>query len=134
MRYDYIEAMKNDVREYIESEISLPQWAGERYCLEEHLNDVLWAEDSVTGNGCGSYTCNRYEAIENIADNWDYLLEVMDEFGCDAEEFIRYPESADVAIRCYLLGQVISEILDEYEDEINELAEEQDDEEETGVA
>ena len=134
MNYDYMEAMMDDIRTWIESEVNLSDWAGDRDGLEEHLNEELWAEDSVTGNGSGSYTCNRYEAIEYISDNWDLLIDVLDEFGCDAEEFIRNPEAADVSIRCYLLGQAISEVLDEYEEEINELAEEQDDEEETEVA
>lgn len=36
-------------------------------------------------------------------------------FGCDMSYLERSAESCDVTIRCYLLGQAISEVLDEVE-------------------
>ena len=119
-RYDYAEAVKNDVKDYIESNIDLTEYAGNRDGLVEELNDTLFVEDSVTGNGSGSYTFNAYEAEENIAHNLDLLVEAMKEFGDDnGMKMLESPESADVTIRCYLLPQEIENALDEIEQEKN---------------
>lgn len=55
--YDYKDAIKQDVSGYIRNEIELSEWTPEG--LEEHLNEILWAEDSVTGNASGSYRGNN---------------------------------------------------------------------------
>lgn len=47
--YNYLEAVTDDVREYIENEIDLADWKSDRDGLEEKLNDDLWTVDSVTG-------------------------------------------------------------------------------------
>lgn len=47
--YDYLEQVTADVRDYVEQEIDLSEWAGDRDGLEEKLNDDLWTCDSVTG-------------------------------------------------------------------------------------
>lgn len=60
--YDYLENVTADVRDYVEQEVDLSKWAGNRDGLEEKLNDDLWTCDSVTGNGSGSYTFNRVQA------------------------------------------------------------------------
>lgn len=75
--YNYLEAVKDDVREYISHEIELEDWRGDRDGLEEKLNDDLWIEDSVTGNASGSYTFNTWQAEENLAHNWDLLEEAL---------------------------------------------------------
>lgn len=118
MSYDYRNAVLEDVKEYIENEINLDEWKGDREGLEEKLNDDLWTVDSVTGNGSGSYTFNTYEAEENICHNLDLLEEALDEFGSDHGYLIdNGAEAADVTIRCYLLGGAISEALDDLESE-----------------
>ena len=76
-KYNYLEAVKEDVKNYIDSEINFTDFDS----LEEKLNDDLWIEDSVTGNASGSYYCNSYKAEESIAHNWDLLEEALDEFG-----------------------------------------------------
>lgn len=53
--YNYLEAMTEDIKVYIKNEITLSDYS-DRDKLEEYLNDTLWTEDSVTGNGSGSYT------------------------------------------------------------------------------
>lgn len=50
-KYDYMSAVKNDVREYIEGHDLIGKYRGRRDELEQMLNDDLWIEDSVTGNG-----------------------------------------------------------------------------------
>ena len=118
-RYNYLEAVTEDGREYIHGEINLSEWKGNRDGLEEHLNDVLWTEDSVTGNGSGSYYCNAWRAEEAISHNWDLLADALTEFGQDGVDVLRQgAEAMDVTIRCYLLGRAIAEALDELEEEL----------------
>lgn len=129
-RYNYLEAVKEDVKEYIKNEITLEDYS-DRDKLEEHLNDTLWIEDSVTGNGSGSYTFNTWKAEENICHNLDLLAEAIEEFCCEANVIGKGAEWCDVTIRCYLLGQAISEVLDDMEEELEEtFAEDEEDEEE----
>jgi hypothetical protein len=126
--YDYREAVKDDVREYINNEIDFYDWKGNRDGLEEHLNDTLFTCDSVTGNASGSYTFNSCKAEENICHNLDLLGEALQEFGCTSSYLIdKGAEAADVTIRCYLLPGAISDILDEFEEELEEEPEEEDD-------
>ena len=120
--YNYLEAMKSDIMDYIRNEVNTNEFSS-REELEESLNDDLWTVDSVTGNGSGSYTFNRAEAEEYVNDNSDLLREAISEFGVDsetvAEKFLGADyEYFDVTIRCYLLGQAISEALDDMEDEL----------------
>lgn len=114
-RYDYLEAVKADVLDYIRNEIDLTEWRGDRDGLEQQLNDNLWVADSVTGNASGSYTFNAWKAEEYLAHNWDLLAEAIDEFGGSTDILRQGAESCDVTIRCYLLGQAIGEILDNLE-------------------
>lgn len=117
--YNYMEAMTEDIKEYIENEVTLSDYS-DRDELEEYLNDTLWIEDSVTGNASGSYTFNTYEAEECICHNLELLAEAMEEFGCDANTLEKGAEWCDVTIRCYLLGQAIAEVLDDMEEELEE--------------
>lgn len=115
--YDYRKAMTEDVKEWIKENIDLTEWTEDREGLEQQLNDDLWTEDSITGNASGSYYCNSYKAEESIAHNWDLLNEALDEFGQNDINVIKKgAEWADVTIRCYLLWSVISEVLDELEE------------------
>lgn len=115
--YNYLEAMVDDVREYINNEINLSDYENKN-ALEEYLNDTLWVEDSVTGNASGSYTFNTYKAEEYLCHNMDLLEECCAEFGGDMAEYIsRGAEYCDVSIRCYLLGQAIAEALEEFDDD-----------------
>lgn len=124
MNYNYLESMKEDVKEYIinDSELSIDDLIYNRSELEEKLNEDLWAYDDVTGNASGSYTFNSYKAKEYVLDNMDLLEEMCNEFCVDAETIgKKFLDGAwewmDVSIRCYLLGQAISEVLDDIEEE-----------------
>ena len=130
MSYDYREAVKNDVLEYINNEIDFADF-DTLEDLEEHLNDELWTVDSVTGNASGSYTFNSWEAEENICHNLDLLREALTEFGSGANYLITNgAEAADVTIRCYLLGECIAAALEEIEDDFEEAHEDEETEEE----
>ena len=115
--YNYLEAMKSDIKDYIKNEINTANYS-DREELENDLNDILWNEDSVTGNASGSYTFNRVDAEEYVTDNIDLLAEACKEFGVNNETvgkkfFAEDWEYFDVTIRCYLLNKAISEALDE---------------------
>lgn len=78
--------------------------------MEQDLNDTLFTCDSVTGNASGSYT------EEYLCHNWDLLVEALTEFGSDMSYLGRGAEACDVTIRCYLLGQAITEEEEEEEE------------------
>lgn len=126
MYYDYFKAVCNDVRtEIAESWVDRLADFETLNELREALNDELWVCDHVTGNASGSYTFFQWEAEEYLAHNWDLLEDACAEFGADlGEEIKKGSESADVLIRCYLLGAAIGEVLPEFEEDFNAAHEE----------
>ena len=117
--YNYYDAVREDINNYIDDNIGY--YIGDVSDLNElegRLYDDLFIEDSVTGNGSGSYTFSSWQAEENIAHNLDLLTEALDSFGCDFNNLNGDAESADVTIRCYLLGQVLGEVIREREEEL----------------
>lgn len=122
--YNYLKAVKADVREWIDENVNIDDWKDnlgdiDYDRLSEHLNDELFITDSVTGNASGSYTFNMYKAEEYLCHNWDILEEAMSEFCCTENPIEKGAEWCDVTIRCYLLGQAISAVLEEIEEENN---------------
>ena len=116
-RYDYYKAVKEDA---IDAIIEGVNWNGIEYLEDEDaIYNDLWIDDSVTGNGSGSYTFSSWEAEENVCHNLDLLGEALSEFGCDGME-MNGGEWADVTIRCYVLGQVIDEAIEEARELIEE--------------
>lgn len=121
--YDYMEEMKEDIKNYLEEHkdyIDADTLKDKDYLWQE-LNDACWMADDVTGNASGSYTFNSYKAKEYVTENMDYVLEMVREFCIDsetvAEKFLNEEwEWFDVSVRCYLLGQAITEVLDEMEE------------------
>lgn len=122
MKYDYLEAVTNDAKNAILK--NYHDWHfTDRDELEEVANDKLWINDSVTGNGSGSYTFNREAAKEYVIksdDGMDTLRDATREFDCEHEAFVAFLEEnweyLDVTIRCYLLWQAISAAIDELEE------------------
>jgi hypothetical protein len=117
MAYNYNDAIRDDVREYINDNVDFSEWIDNRDGLEEQLNDDLWTVDSVTGNGSGSYWFNSWKAEEALMHNLDLLAEAVDEFGGCTDVLRDGAEACDVTIRCYLLPGAISDVLDELEEE-----------------
>ena len=71
--YDYRSAVQKDVRDYIEGNLKdiLQEVGYDRdeddindfmMDIEEALNDAMFTDDSVTGNGSGSYWFNARSA------------------------------------------------------------------------
>ena len=105
--YSYHDAIWEDIEEYLkQNNIEL---------TEENYDEVfenMFMDDSITGNASGSYTFNAYQAEENLAHNWDLLLEALkayDETSINILE--KGPEWCDVTIRCYLLNQILMNFL-----------------------
>lgn len=120
--YNYYEAMYEDVKNAID-ERSEELDGMDRDEREEKLNEDLWIDDSVTGNASGSYTFNRATAEEYVKDNLNLLENALVCFGeTDGEALKRIFldedfEYADVTIRCYMLNEIISDVLDDLEDD-----------------
>ena len=117
-RYDYTEAVMNDIRTYLEDEYQNKYTEYDREELETELHDDLWINDSVTGNASGSYTFCRQEAKEYVVENMSLLMDACEAFCVEAKEigkrFLAEDwEYFDVTIRCYCLSEAITNVLDE---------------------
>ena len=117
MAYNYLEELKSDVRTYIKEVASDYMDCEDMDELRDSLYDNLWDEDSVTGNGSGSYTFNREEAKKYVSDNLDLMVEAYKDLDSieslvDDLEALDF-ETIDVTIRCYLLSQALDEVLED---------------------
>lgn len=119
----YLEQIKENIRNYINENYTneeISEKMEDRDSFEEELNDDLWIDDSVTGNGSGSYTFNRAKAQEYVLNDIDTVQEALREFCVEADTIAKkFLESDweyfDVTARCYVLGMGISKVLDEIE-------------------
>lgn len=112
-RQEYIDEIKNDILDNYADEIR-------EGLTRDELADRCWTDDSITGNGSGSYTFNSAQAKENITGAEDIIKELVDEYGIDAQTVAqRFLDEEweywDVSIRCYLLDEAISAALEEIE-------------------
>lgn len=129
----YDDCVRDDVIEAIRENYTMEEIAArleDRDAFAEELNDKLWIDDSVTGNGSGSYTFNSYEAMELVTNNSDDLKEALEEFCVEndtiVDKFVNGDwEYFDVTIRCYKLYTAICEALDYYSQQIEEASEEE---------
>ena len=116
--YDYDQAVYDDVWSWVKEKLDndeLPHLTKDE--LKEWLEEELFTNDNVTGNGSGSYTFNRYTAEKYICHNIEYIFDKIKEIGhIDDENFID-PEELDVIMRCALLNEAIDKVV---EDEIPE--------------
>ena len=120
-RYDYRREEATDIYNYIHENYSdeeIKEFMTDREQFQEDLNEILWTEDSVTGNASGSYFMSTWKAEEAISHNFDLIADMEWEFG-ELDNKRKYSaEYLDVSIRCYLLGECIGIALDEIENEI----------------
>jgi hypothetical protein len=128
--YDYKEAVKKDILEYLNEHLDEFEVITDE--MRDRLYDEMFVADSVTGNGSGSYTFNAYEAECNVAHNLDLLGEALDEFCVDGKTLREKlaGEWADVTIRCYILGEVMGEVFDEWNQRIEDSNNEDDEDDE----
>lgn len=122
MKYNYYEVMKEDVEQAIteymeENNITIEEIEEEREKYKEEFNDLFWVDDSVTGNGSGSYFYCSEEAKTAVFDNMFLAVESAKEFDC-LDKFVESLRDSDyewidVTIRCYLLYQIIDDVVDD---------------------
>lgn len=120
--FNYLDAVTADVIEYIHEEVNAADFEN-REDMETELYDILFTEDSVTGNASGSYTFNAYKAKEYVFADPDAVAEALEEFCVDAktiaDKFLSQDwEYFDVTARCGVLGLAISTALDSMENEL----------------
>jgi len=123
--FNYNEAVKADVLDYIRDNYTAEELAEklkDKDSFAEELNDTLWIDDSVTGNGSGSYTFSRCKAKEFVFADTETVQEALSEFCIEestiAEKFLSEDwEYFDVTARCYCLSVAIYEALEEVETE-----------------
>ena len=114
MLYNYHEAVKDDIREYIKE-----NYDSVTEKMRAEIFDTILGEDSVTGNASGSYTMHRATAKEYVIENIDLLNRAVDEYGFDkkdiGEQFLSEEwEQLDVLIRLYLVGEYFDDIFSEF--------------------
>lgn len=110
---DYISQVTSDAIEQIE-------WGEYDYCSDfDDVYDAMWADDSITGNGSGSYTFNRSKAWDNVTgNNWsncllfdDDFIGELDDMAIDMGDLLKQgPEAIDVTARCFALGYARDDI------------------------
>lgn len=89
------------------------------YDTFDEFYDGLWTDDSVTGNGSGSYYFNAYKAREAVSEFlWtEECHGLLSELCIDMQKLMEDgPEAADVTVRCCMLSHVSGE-LEDYWDE-----------------
>lgn len=133
----YLEAVKEDVREWIENN---KEELEERLLQEEEFDDeddfkqfvkewlenTLWNDDNVTGNGSGVYFMHNWDAEQMVLENPEEVKEALQEFCVDAstlaDKFLdRDWHYFDVTARCFYLSLAIGEVVDEDFEEIESL-------------
>lgn len=121
-KYNYLEAITNDIECWMDKDgdpFDISQFEN-RDEAAEFLDNELWDEDSITGNG-GNYYDTEYQCEEYLAHNLGWIVIVCEEFGIDMETIIEHSHENDLAryldctIRCYLLAQAIDNALEIWE-------------------
>ena len=109
--YQYLLNETEDVINYLEEHYSRKSLSvkikenRDTFCA--HLEDKLFTEDSVTGNGSGSYTFDQIKAEQNLVSNWELLREAISALSTAFDPLTAGPEACDILIRCYLLPEAI---------------------------
>jgi len=108
--YKYEEAVLEDVKEAILERLREGNYVDydDLEDAQDEIQEDLWTDDSVTGNGSGSYTFSTFMAELYLVGNGDLYDEALEEFG---GKYDSSPEARDVTIRCHLLSTAIREAL-----------------------
>lgn len=117
---DYRNEVSQDACRVIDEE---GRWYIENGSDFETFYDDLWTNDSVTGNGSGSYYFNAFKAKQAISDIiWDEeFRDMCEEWGMDGAAMLANgPEGVDVSLRCYALGFVRDSIEDYWNEKFGE--------------
>ncbi|MDZ5437911.1 hypothetical protein EGO58_01750 [Limosilactobacillus reuteri] len=114
--YSYPQHVKEDIKEFIEKRLDSGTFGmlvqGDEDTIQD-VQDLMFDQDEITGNGSGSYTFNTFKAEQNLTGNWDLLREAKDELDPNTDLIEKGPEYCDVLIRCYLLDWCFRKALDD---------------------
>lgn len=124
MKYDYRKAICKDIKTWLENNKEQIGWQTENISTDkdmaEWLNEQLWGEDDITGNGLDFYDTEE-KCQEYVASNLTLYFEAANEF-CDFPNdgtpwvYKNPAQHMDCTIRCYLLNECIWRVIDETAD------------------
>ena len=72
-KYDYMESLKEDIKDYIKENMEYLEGKD-----ADELYDDFFVEDAITGNASGSYTFSTWKAEENICHNYVKIYNIKD--------------------------------------------------------
>lgn len=135
--YDYHEHVKGDIYDVLEENfygyfdgITAEDVKSDPYEVAGRIADDMFNSDSVTGNASGSYFCNTWKAKMAVLDNIDILRNAFIDWGYSSDDvaadFLEERwETMDVVIRCYLLHEIMDEVMEEIRDAIEGIEDEE---------
>ena len=95
MNYNYLEAMVEDITEWMEyNHFDLSEY-NDLEEAHEYLHDELWNDDDITGNGEMGYA-TKVDYENYLCHNWDALIDAVENFCIDANEIINLLEKHNV--------------------------------------
>ena len=112
--YNYLEAVTEDVRRCI-GDYDARREDEDAADYRERLYNEMFIDDSITGNGSGSYTFNAAQAKEYVLGDFDTVADAYREYGTDLGKDLEDGdwEKLDVVARCYCLGEALDAVLNE---------------------
>lgn len=119
--YNYLEAMKQDIINYIRDEVTTTDFS-DIDDLRDTLEDDLWVDSTITGNGGDDYADNE-TSKQYLDGNEKLLKEAIYDFCVNRDRIVDSFLNGNYAyfdsiIRCYMLSQAISAALNEIESEL----------------
>lgn len=117
--YNYKEQIRKDVKERLLIDGCYDDYKSEMKDVMDVI-ELICCDDSITGNGSGSYTFSRYEATKNVLENLDEIIEAYRDYGYSDKELVdsmynNNYETIDVIYRCYLLDNgVCNDIIEKW--------------------
>ena len=131
-KYDYREAVTEEIVEYIKQDFDLKDYAGRREALKDDVKENVAME--VSRSYVGSYTCDAPTARRNLEGNEELLLSAFSVLDIeehlphvngrlvDTEDIVKYiedPEKADMYIREALAVDCVEEAVKKIEEELD---------------
>lgn len=97
MHYNYLEAMVEDITEWMKyNHFDLSEYIDLEEA-HEYLHDELWDDDDITGNGEMGYA-TKVDYENYLCHNWDSLINAIEDFCVDADTIMALLQKRDVNI------------------------------------
>lgn len=121
-KYNYVEAVKENVRSYIRDNIKILEYISRdekeeiisNGVLTEYMNPLLVQANKKFAD------IENWTAEEHLCHNFHLLFKAVNVFGLDFEQTLTgQPAYVDGIVRCYVVERAVSEVLDEYEDSLD---------------